>query len=193
MGQRKGSHKVERGLQRSCRKRYLIQANEWQHRQQEARWGTLKGPVGTQCLIIGSLPFVKGASPHGQEASSIHSCWAFVEHVDLDMTDEEKAPRWSISCQTPLTGNKLSAFPFTKAPKQRGLFSIQWKFEYDYYILLINVITYSLNGDIKNTQNSVLFLSHVENTASFILIPPLRWAEARCFSSCLPSNFSFQN
>lgn len=80
------------GLPRSHRKRYLMRANEWQRGQQEARWGTLKGSVGTPYLIIRSLPIVREESPHGQVVSSIHSCWAFVEHVDLDMTDGEKAP-----------------------------------------------------------------------------------------------------
>lgn len=76
----------------------------------------------------------------GQEVSPIHNHHACAEHVDSGMTDKDKAPWWSIACQTRLTGNKLPIFSLTKAQKHRRVFSTQWKFEYDYDILLINVL-----------------------------------------------------
>lgn len=86
-------------------------------------WGNWDGPVGTQCLIIRSLPFMKEEISRGQEVSSIHSHQAFVEH-------ELGHDRWregtlSNCPSSNLTWNKLSTFSFTKGQKPGRVFYIQ--------------------------------------------------------------------
>lgn len=127
---------------RSCRKargRALWDGKRMEHRQQEA----VGEPSRVQSMLSAWLAiFVicRRRKFPGQEVSPIHNHHACVEHVDSGMTDRDKAPWWSVACQTRLTGNKLPIFSLTKARKHRGVFSTQWKFEYDYDILLINVL-----------------------------------------------------